>query len=101
LECKNCGLWENNISNCIRGYGSSTPRIVFVGEAPGEKEDQQGIPFIGEAGDLLKEFIFKFNIPYEWYFLTNVCRCRPPSNRNPTKEERRLQPEARDHSTVR
>jgi DNA polymerase-1 len=89
LECKNCGLWENAISNCIRGYGSSTPRVVFVGEAPGEKEDQQGIPFIGEAGDLLKEFIFKFNIPYEWYFLTNVCRCRPPSNRNPTKEERR------------
>ena len=49
-KCRNCALWEECITNCLQGRGSNNPKVVFVGEAPGEEEDQGGKVFSGRAG---------------------------------------------------
>jgi DNA polymerase-1 len=85
--CRNCPLWENAKSNCIPGRGSNSPQVIFVGEAPGSEEDKFGKVFIGDAGKLLDEFIYKYKFHYDDYFITNVCRCRPDRNRTPTRTE--------------
>jgi DNA polymerase-1 len=69
------------------GRGSLTPRVLFVGEAPGEDEDTEGRPFVGAAGGLLREFITKYKLHFKDYFITNTVRCRPPKNRAPTRAE--------------
>ena len=61
--------------------------IMFVGEAPGFHEDQQGIPFVGAAGKLLDELLEKSGINRSSVFITNVIKCRPPGNRDPKVEE--------------
>ena len=85
--CKNCILHEDAITNCMDGRGSTTPRIIFIGEAPGKDEDEKGQPFVGKAGRQLREFITKYKIHSKDYFITNTVRCRPPKNRNPSRAE--------------
>lgn len=87
IECRNCSLWETAETNCMSGRGSLSPRIVFVGEAPGKEEDLEGKPFIGRAGKLLRQFIMKYKIHFKEYWITNTVRCRPPKNRNPNRAE--------------
>jgi DNA polymerase len=60
---------------------------MFVGEAPGADEDEQGLPFVGASGKLLNKMLADAKMDREAVFVTNVCRCRPPKNRTPTPEE--------------
>ncbi|MBW2307569.1 MAG: uracil-DNA glycosylase [Deltaproteobacteria bacterium] len=83
--CRRCGLYRTR-RNVVIGRGDPNAGVVFVGEAPGEKEDEQGLPFVGRAGGLL-DFVMReisFEIPY---YITNILKCRPPNNRNPDSGE--------------
>lgn len=75
-------------SNPVPGHGNPQSKIVFVGEAPGQKEDEQGIPFVGQAGKLLDELLGTIELKREDVYITNVVKFRPPDNRDPTPEEK-------------
>ncbi|MCU0276544.1 MAG: uracil-DNA glycosylase [Acidobacteria bacterium] len=86
LQCRRCRLHETK-THYVPGEGSNRPDIVFVGEAPGETEDQFGRPFIGKAGQLLDKIIQKMGLSRDTVFIGNVVKCRPPNNREPLKDE--------------
>jgi DNA polymerase len=69
------------------GEGDLDSRVVFVGEAPGRREDETGHPFVGSAGKLLDRLLAWANLRRGGVFITNVVRCRPPRNRRPKREE--------------
>ena len=69
------------------GSGNPNAEIVFVGEAPGYEEDQQGLPFVGDAGRLLTKIIESTGIKREDAYICNILKCRPPNNRNPEPDE--------------
>jgi DNA polymerase len=60
---------------------------MFIGEGPGQEEDLQGRPFVGKSGELLDEALRRAGLPREYVFITNVVKCRPPGNRNPSTKE--------------
>jgi len=72
----------------VMGRGKPNPTIMFVGEAPGKKEDEKGEPFVGMSGYLLRQILRTFDIDSDDIYLTNVCKCRPEENRTPVKSER-------------
>ncbi len=74
-------------SRLVIGRGGRSPRVVFVGEAPGAEEDRLGLPFVGRSGKLLDEWIAYLGLSKDAYYITNIVKCRPPENRDPTKEE--------------
>jgi uracil-DNA glycosylase family 4 len=84
--CRKCRLCETR-KNAVPGEGSATARVMFIGEAPGEQEDAQGRPFVGSAGKLLTELLTSVNLKREHVYITNIAKCRPPSNRPPRKDE--------------
>lgn len=84
--CGNCGLSKTR-NLVVFGTGSPNAEIMFVGEAPGADEDQQGKPFVGRAGQLLTKMIEAINFKREDVFIANVLKCRPPNNRDPKPEE--------------
>lgn len=88
-ECTRCKkLCEFAKTVCMPGYGPKDADIMVVGEAPGEKEDERGIPYIGKAGFLLKkELLPTAGLVEEEIRFTNAVRCRPPNNRTPTIRE--------------
>ncbi|HEX7539236.1 MAG TPA: uracil-DNA glycosylase, partial [Syntrophales bacterium] len=73
--------------NLVFGEGSAKARLVFVGEAPGEEEDNQGRPFVGRAGQLLTKIIDAMGLKREEVYICNILKCRPPANRNPKEDE--------------
>jgi uracil-DNA glycosylase len=85
-ECRRCGLAK---SRCkfVFGNGAASAEIVLVGEAPGATEDQQGVPFVGEAGRLLDKILASIQLKREEVFTCNVLKCRPPENRDPQPGE--------------
>lgn len=85
-NCRLCGLCEGR-TNIVPGDGSWEADVFFVGEGPGREEDLQGKPFVGAAGRLLTEMIESIGMSREQVFITNVVKCRPPSNRDPLPEE--------------
>ncbi len=86
-ECTRCPLCEGR-NKIVFGEGNPKAEILFVGEGPGEQEDQRGIPFCGRAGDLLTDMIEKgLKIPRSSVYICNVVKCRPPRNRDPLPEE--------------
>ena len=87
--CKGCAL-ANTRKNVVFGDGNADKaKIVFIGEAPGEMEDESGRPFSGRAGQLLDEFLAAAGISREEdLYITNTVKCRPPENRVPTDEEK-------------
>lgn len=85
-DCTRCDLHRTR-RNIVYGSGSPTARIVFVGEAPGETEDEQGLPFVGRAGGLLDELLANYNLRREDIYIANIIKCRPPKNRNPQLDE--------------
>jgi len=85
-SCQNCGLFRTR-NRTVPGEGSPHPRILFVGEGPGEEEDLQGRPFVGAAGQLLDRIIEKMGLSREEVYIANVVKCRPPGNRDPQAEE--------------
>ncbi len=84
--CEKCPLFETRI-NAVPGIGSATSGIVFIGEAPGAKEDKMGEPFVGAAGKFLDEMLGEINLKRRSVFITNVVKCRPPNNRDPLPKE--------------
>ncbi|NPA58157.1 MAG: uracil-DNA glycosylase [Aquificae bacterium] len=85
-ECKKCDLHKYR-TQPVLGEGNPDARLVFVGEAPGGDEDKQGRPFVGRAGKLLTKLIEEAGHKREEFYITNVCKCRPPKNRTPTPWE--------------
>ncbi|EHR78644.1 DNA polymerase [Thermococcus litoralis DSM 5473] len=84
--CKKCPLGELR-TNAVPGSGSYDAKIMFVEEAPGYWEDQKGLPFVGRAGKVLDELLESIGLRREEVYITNVVKCRPPNNRDPTEEE--------------
>jgi uracil-DNA glycosylase family 4 len=84
----NCNLCLiGQLSNRVPGNGNVVnPLFVFVGEAPGAEEDNQGIPFVGRSGQLLRKYIKDYGIK-EYSYISNTIRCRPPNNRPPNSTE--------------
>lgn len=85
-KCSNCDL-SKNCKNPVPGYGNYFAKIVFVGEAPGKEEDLQGLPFVGASGKFLDKFLESINLDREDIYITNLVKCRPPSNRDPNQNE--------------
>jgi len=83
--CRSCILWETATSNCIKGRGSLSPAVLFVGQNPGAEEDAKDKVFIGESGKLLQELIDRYKIRN--YYITNAVKCFTPRNRIPTRAE--------------
>lgn len=84
--CKKCPLYKN-ASRAVPGEGDPNAEIMFIGEGPGYWEDQQGRPFVGQAGKLLDELLQLIKVPREEVFITNIVKHRPPGNRDPLPEE--------------
>lgn len=84
--CTRCPLHESR-TNCVFGVGNENARLMFVGEAPGEKEDLSGTPFVGRAGQLLDKFLEAVDISREDVYIANILKCRPPKNRDPLPAE--------------
>jgi DNA polymerase len=85
-DCQRCALHATR-RNLVFGEGSPQAELVFVGEAPGADEDQQGRPFVGRAGQLLTKIIEAMGLKREQVYICNILKCRPPGNRNPLAEE--------------
>lgn len=85
-SCKKCQLCETR-TQTVFGQGSSSARLVFVGEAPGFEEDRQGLTFVGKAGKLLSKMIQAMGLSRDEVFICNVLKCRPPNNRTPALDE--------------
>ncbi len=86
MSCKKCDLYKYR-KNPVPGEGRLDADIMFIGEAPGAQEDERGRPFVGAAGKLLTELIESIGLKREEVYITNVVKCRPPNNRDPTEEE--------------
>ena len=85
-SCRKCHL-RDTCTQVVPGEGSENAEIMFVGEGPGEKEDQQGRPFVGAAGKFLEEMLGLIGKRREDVFIGNVLKCRQPGNRDPMPEE--------------
>jgi uracil-DNA glycosylase family 4 len=85
-ECFRCPLADAR-TNLVFGTGNADADLMFVGEAPGAQEDQQGLPFVGRAGQLLDELLREVGLERSEVWITNVLHCRPPGNRDPLPEE--------------
>jgi len=87
--CQLCSLAKTR-KNIVFGDGNESAKIVFVGEAPGADEDEQGLPFVGRAGQLLTKIINAMGLERKDVYICNILKCRPPGNRNPMPDEIRL-----------
>ncbi|HEY0979958.1 MAG TPA: uracil-DNA glycosylase [Candidatus Paceibacterota bacterium] len=86
-ESNTCGL-KTTATQAVFGDGNAASEIVFIGEAPGKKEDIGGKPFIGAAGKFLSEMLQSINIAREDIYITNIVKYRPPNNRDPLPSEK-------------
>ncbi len=85
-QCTKCAL-RAGCQRVVFGSGNPQAQIMFIGEAPGKKEDELGIPFMGSTGRILDKMLEGIAIKREDVYLTNICKCRPPENRDPLPEE--------------
>jgi DNA polymerase len=85
-KCRRCSLYAT-AKNPVPGTGNPNADFMIVGEAPGANEDEQGVPFVGQAGQLLTKIIGAINLTRDDVFIANVLKHRPPGNRNPLPEE--------------
>jgi len=86
LKCQKCVL-RSTCSQVVPGEGPADAEILFIGEGPGQKEDEQGRPFVGAAGKFLEEMLGHIGMTREDVYIANVVKCRPPGNRDPLPEE--------------
>ncbi len=86
-DCTRCKLHTLGRTQVVFGSGNPNADLMFVGEAPGADEDEQGVPFIGRAGQLLTKIIEAIDLRREDVYIANVIKCRPPGNRNPEPDE--------------
>ena len=85
-KCYKCGLHTQDVFP-VFGDGSLRSKVVFIGEAPGFKENQLNKPFVGKSGQILNEFMERINLSREAVFISNIIKCRPPNNRDPSSDE--------------
>lgn len=86
-DCTRCLLYSQGRTKIVHSTGNFNADLMFVGEAPGADEDEQGFPFVGRAGQLLTKIIESIGLTREEVFIGNINRCRPPGNRQPVPEE--------------
>src|SRR4030066_405462 len=85
-NCQDCELAKRR-TRAVPGEGQENASLLFIGEAPGWHEDQQGRPFVGPAGKYLEELLASIGLKREQVYIANVIKCRPPSNRDPLPDE--------------
>lgn len=85
-DCTRCALHRGR-TTIVFGVGDANARLMFVGEAPGRDEDLQGEPFVGKAGQLLDKMIVAMGLRRRDTYIANICKCRPPRNRDPEEDE--------------
>lgn len=85
-SCRECSLCETR-KTVVFGTGSRTAEIMLVGEGPGASEDEQGVPFVGRAGQLLDEMLAIIGLDRSTVYIANIVKCRPPQNRDPLSVE--------------
>lgn len=85
-SCDRCVLYETKTKD-VPGAGNQSAEIMFIGEAPGKKEDLEGMPFIGSAGKFLNEMLASIGLEREDIYIANVVKHRPPNNRDPLPNE--------------
>jgi uracil-DNA glycosylase len=86
-DCTRCKLHGLGRTQVVFGTGNPSADLMFVGEAPGADEDEQGMPFVGRSGQLLTKIIEAIDLKREDVYIANVIKCRPPQNRNPEPDE--------------
>ena len=86
LQCHACALAETR-TNVVFGDGNPGAEILFVGEGPGQHEDEQGIPFVGRGGQLLDDMLEMVGLDRTKVYIANIVKCRPPQNRDPLNVE--------------
>lgn len=85
--CKDCEELARTRTQTVPGEGPEKAQIVFIGEAPGYHEDQQGRPFVGQAGQFLEQLLNSIGLKRSDVYICNVIKCRPPGNRDPLPVE--------------
>ncbi|NET01518.1 MAG: uracil-DNA glycosylase [Sphaerospermopsis sp. SIO1G2] len=86
-NCRRCGL-STNRTHVVVGRGNLQAKIMIIGEAPGQQEDETGLPFVGKSGQLLDKILASVNLNTETdVYICNIVKCRPPENRVPTPDE--------------
>lgn len=85
-KCTLCPLHKTR-TNAVPGEGPATSRVMFIGEAPGAREDESGRPFVGRSGELLISMIQEIGLSRNTVFITSILKSRPPKNRTPTQVE--------------
>ncbi len=86
-ECTRCEALVDSRSQIVNGDGPEDADVLFVGEAPGASEDEEGVPFVGRSGGVLDDELRDAGLSRADVRITNCVRCRPPENRDPAKEE--------------
>ena len=86
-DCTRCPLHKQGRKQIVFGVGDPDADLMFIGEAPGADEDQQGEPFVGRAGQLLNNMIKAMGLSRQEVYIANIIKCRPPGNRTPEREE--------------
>ena len=86
-NCQRCKLAKLGRKQIVFGTGDPHAELMFVGEGPGADEDQQGLPFVGRAGQLLNNMITAMGLKREQVYIANIVKCRPPGNRTPERDE--------------
>jgi len=88
-KCKSCELYREAEFVCLPGFGSDKAKIMFIGEAPGHREDDSGKPFVGRAGKVLDTILHELGLNRKRVYISNIVHCRPPQNRTPSMDEMR------------
>src|SRR6516225_3231258 len=86
-NCQRCKLAKLGRKRIVFGTGDPHAELMFIGEGPGADEDEQGLPFVGRAGQLLNNMIAAMGLKREQVYIANIVKCRPPGNRTPEKDE--------------
>lgn len=86
-SCQKCPELVKSRTQTVFGEGNPDADLMFIAEAPGFTEDQRGVPFVGDSGELLDNILKACQIDRKSVYIANVVKCRPPGNRNPTEEE--------------
>ena len=88
LACRRCELCTDR-THVVFGQGVQTAEVLFVGEGPGQSEDEQGLPFVGRSGQLLDKYLFAIDLDRSKNcYIANIVKCRPPQNRDPLNTEK-------------
>jgi len=86
MNCRECALCQTR-KNVVFGVGNPEAEIMLIGEGPGEHEDEQGVPFVGRAGQLLDDMLALIGLDRTKVYIANIVKCRPPGNRDPLNVE--------------